>query len=78
MRRADLTRRSTAIARKDRVATFLLKRQPFTPDDSARLQRIADQLEFEVLYAPGAMPRSTAAEPPEMDRAARESLTTGS
>ena len=48
-----------AIVRKDRVATFLLKRQPFTPDDSARLQRIADQLEFEVLYAPGAMPRST-------------------
>jgi len=58
-----------AIVRKDRVATFLLKRQPFTPDESTRLQRIADQLEFEVLYAPGAGPRSTAAEPPEMDRA---------
>src|SRR5262245_37073545 len=43
-----------AIVRKDRVATFLLKRQPFTPDESTRLQRIADQLEFEVLYAPGA------------------------
>jgi hypothetical protein len=55
--------------RKDRVATFLLKRQPFTTDESARLQRIANQLEFEVLYAPGAVAGPTAADPPEMDRA---------
>ena len=45
-----------AIVRHDRVATFLLKRRPFSDDESARLKRIADDLAFEVLYAPGVPP----------------------
>jgi len=42
-----------AIVRQDRVATFLLKKSPFTPAESARLRAVAGELGFEVLYAPG-------------------------
>jgi hypothetical protein len=35
------------------VATFLLKKTPFTADEIARLRVIAAQLQFDVLYAPG-------------------------
>jgi len=42
-----------AVVRHDRVATFLLKRQPFTPAEIARLRDVAARLKFEVLYAPG-------------------------
>jgi hypothetical protein len=41
-----------AIIRQDRVATFLLKKAPFTPREIARLHETADRLGFEVLYAP--------------------------
>jgi hypothetical protein len=41
-----------AIVRQDRVATFLLKRTPFTADEIARLRSVAAALEFDVLYAP--------------------------
>jgi hypothetical protein len=58
-----------AIVRHDRVATFILKRRPFTPDETARVQRLADELDFEVLYAPGAAARpSSGANPTEMAR----------
>ena len=52
-----------AIVRHDRVATFLLKRRPFSDDESARLKRIADDLAFEVLYAPGVPPVAAAVDP---------------
>jgi hypothetical protein len=42
-----------AVVRQDRVATFLLKKTPFTPDEIARLRAVADRLDFDVLYAPG-------------------------
>ena len=42
-----------AIVQQDRVATFLLKKTPFTPDDVARLRATAADLDFKVLYAPG-------------------------
>ena len=42
-----------AIVRHDRVATFILKRAPFTADEVRRLQRVTDQLGFSLLYAPG-------------------------
>jgi hypothetical protein len=45
-----------AIVRHDRVATFLLKRTPFTPEESARLRAISSELGFDVLYAPDAAP----------------------
>jgi hypothetical protein len=42
-----------AIVQQDRVATFLFKKVPFTPDETARLRAIATELGFAVLYAPG-------------------------
>ena len=43
-----------AIVRQDRVATFLLKRSPFTQEETRVLRGIADRLGFDVLYAPDA------------------------
>ena len=43
-----------AVVQLGRVATFLLKKQPFTPTETGRLQMLADRLGFTVLYAPGA------------------------
>ncbi len=42
-----------AIVQQDRVATFLFKKTPFTPDDVARLRSTSSGLGFTVLYAPG-------------------------
>jgi hypothetical protein len=49
-----------AVVRQDRVATFLLKRSPFTPSEIARLRDVAARLKFEVLYAPGEPAAGTA------------------
>jgi hypothetical protein len=57
-----------AIVRYDRVATFLLKRQPFTPADVARLRDVSNDLGFSVLYAPGLPPPTAAEDPIEMQR----------
>jgi len=46
-----------AVIRHENVATFLLKRQPFSPAEIAHLRAIADQLDFDVLYAPSVEPR---------------------
>jgi hypothetical protein len=42
-----------AIVQQDRVATFLLKKTPFTADDVDDLRRTSANLGFTVLYAPG-------------------------
>ena len=42
-----------AIIQHDRVATFLLKKSPFTQVELASLADTADRLGFRVLYAPG-------------------------
>ncbi len=42
-----------AIVQQERVATFLLKKTPFTPDDVEQLRRTSENLGFTVLYAPG-------------------------
>jgi hypothetical protein len=42
-----------AIVQHDRVATFLLKKTPFTGAEVARLRDESDRLGFRVLYAPG-------------------------
>ena len=42
----DLTRAPEALA------TILLKRSPFTPQELAQVHRMADQLQFTILYAP--------------------------
>ena len=40
------------VIQHDRVATFLLKKSPFTKSEVARLWNISNQLGFRVLYAP--------------------------
>jgi hypothetical protein len=57
-----------AIVRHDRVATFLLKKTPFTEAQTARLRDLADELGFEVLYAPGTDASPASLEPVEMQR----------
>jgi hypothetical protein len=57
-----------AIVRYDRVATFLLKKTPFTESEVAKLRQIAHDLEFTILYAPGIDSDPVAAEPVEMVR----------
>ena len=41
-----------AIVRQDRVATFLLKKTPFTAPEIAQLRSVSQRLGFDVLYAP--------------------------
>src|SRR4051794_26259352 len=41
-----------AIVRQDRVATFLLKKSPFTAEEILRLRADSTRLGFDVLYAP--------------------------
>ncbi|MBI3046685.1 MAG: hypothetical protein HYY76_00085 [Acidobacteria bacterium] len=60
--------RHLAIVRHDRVATFLLKKRPFTPAETTRLHEIADRLGFTVLYAPGMTSPPAADSPVEMER----------
>jgi hypothetical protein len=42
-----------AIAGHDKVATFMLKRSPFTAPELARLAEVSGSLGFSLLYAPG-------------------------
>jgi len=42
-----------AIVQQDKVATFLLKKTPFTPAEIATLEKAAADLGFAVLYLPG-------------------------
>jgi hypothetical protein len=57
-----------AVVRFDRVATFLLKKTPFTPGDASRLARLADELGFSILYVPGGASAETPHDPVEMQR----------
>ena len=57
-----------AIVRFDRVATFLLKKTPFSEAEIAKLRQLAHDLEFTILYAPGIEPDPIASEPVEMVR----------
>jgi hypothetical protein len=57
-----------AVIRYDRVATFLLKKTPFTDAEVARLTTIAHDLEFSILYAPGVESDPIVNEPAEMVR----------
>jgi hypothetical protein len=57
-----------AIVRQKDVATFLLKKTPFTAEETAELRAIASQLHFDVLYAPGQPGVSGDAEPIQDER----------
>ena len=52
-RRGWNPRERLAIIQHDRMATFLLKAQPFTPDETRSLSEAAGRLGFVVLYMPG-------------------------
>ena len=60
--------RHLAIIRHDRVATFMLKKTPISPAETERLLTLADELGFEVLYAPGRAGGGGAQDPTEMRR----------
>jgi hypothetical protein len=60
--------RHLAIVRFDRIATFLLKKTPFSDADSRRLADLADELGFSVLYAPGIEAGPPHEDPVEMQR----------
>jgi hypothetical protein len=53
--------RHLAVVQHDRVATFILKKTPFTPNDTQRLHDAAHSMGFTVLYAPGQPPGPQAA-----------------
>jgi len=61
--------RHLAVVRHQRVATFLLKRTPFTQDEVIRLQAVTRQLGFSVLYLPGFPADPVAEEDADMQRA---------
>jgi predicted membrane-bound spermidine synthase len=60
--------RHLAVIRHDRVATFLLKRSPFTPDEVSRLHDIVRRLGFTVLYLPGVPADPVTQEDADMQR----------
>src|SRR5262249_38996873 len=60
-----------AIVRQDRVATFLLKKTPFSVDDIARLRASAAALEFDVLYVPDTGPAAAVASQDEVTMTTR-------
>jgi spermidine synthase len=60
--------RHLAIVRYDRVATFLLKKTPFTAGEVDRLQTRSRELGFTILYAPGLEAPVIVDEPVEMVR----------
>ncbi len=51
-RRGWEARDRLAVVQHERIATFLLKRSPFTSGELARLRRVCDELGFQILYAP--------------------------
>ena len=57
-----------AIIRYDRVATFLLKKQPFTAAEVALLRDVSARLGFSILYAPGVPSPASSEDPIEMQR----------
>jgi hypothetical protein len=58
-----------AIVQYKNVMTFILKRSPFSPEETRRLQRVSDDLGFTLLYAPGVPAPKVFEEPAEMRRA---------
>jgi hypothetical protein len=60
--------RHLAVVRHGRVATFLLKKTPFTGAEVQHLQETASRLGFLVLYAPGVEPSPNGDRPVEMVR----------
>jgi hypothetical protein len=45
-----------AVVQHEKVATFILKKSPFTSAEIQHLQQVCDDLRFTILYAPGVTP----------------------
>ena len=60
--------RHLAIVRYGRVATFLLKKMPFSAAEALTLQQESKRLGFHLLYAPGVTPEDVGDVPAEMVR----------
>ena len=58
-----------AIVRNKDVATFILKRTPFSSAEVRKLARVVDELGFTLLYAPGEPAPAALQDIPEMKRA---------
>jgi hypothetical protein len=45
-----------ALIRSDKIATLLVRNVPFGPEETARIRRLADQMQYQILYLPGQPP----------------------
>ena len=61
--------RHIALVSDRNVVTFILKRSPFSAEEARSLKRRAEELGFDLLYAPGATSTPIGQEPPELRKA---------
>jgi hypothetical protein len=66
-----------AIVRQDQVATFLLKKSPFTAEEVALLRSASDRLGFDVLYAPASLEPDGGDDHPQTTRPAQDVFVDG-
>jgi hypothetical protein len=66
-----------AVVRQDQVATFLLKKSPFTPEEVALLRAASDRLGFDVLYAPASLGADGGDDRPQTTRPAQDVIVDG-
>jgi hypothetical protein len=67
-----------AIVRHENVATFLLKKTPFTSSEIAQLRAVSERLEFDVLYVPGDRTGETTADgAPQVSRPVGDVIVDG-
>ena len=45
-----------ALIRSDKIATLMVRNAPFGPEETARIRRLADQMQYQILYLPGQPP----------------------
>jgi hypothetical protein len=56
-----------ALVQHENVVNLMLKRSPFTPQETGRLARVAEQLGFRIAYLPGRAPAEGSAALAELD-----------
>ena len=66
-----------AVVRQDQVATFLLKKSPFTTEEVALLRAASERLGFDVLYAPASLEADGGDDRPQATRPAQDVIVDG-
>src|SRR5262249_47549269 len=66
-----------AVVRQDQVATFLLKKSPFTAEEIARLRSVSDRLGFDILYTPSPADPDGGDDRPQATRPAQDVYVDG-